>query len=146
MSHKMKPTKFASFASFFLVLSLVLFLGSCEMLGLVGGTSIEERVDAFNDDLSGGNYSRLYTHFHPDTVDRESMENDPSGFWSKTAVASDYAPNTITDYSFSGDTVSGTISNDNGSLGFTMDMQKDGSDYYIRVLAISGSPEIRKID
>jgi hypothetical protein len=127
------------------VLAFMLTLGSCEMFINWFGTSIEDRVEAFNDDLSAGKYSVLYKHFHSDTVDRYDMKNDASKFWDDTAVSSAYGTSRVTSYS-SGDTVTGTINNNNGDQSFSMEMKKDGMDYYIRTLEISGSPDIRKLD
>jgi len=127
------------------LLTFLFTLGSCDMFINWFGTSIEGRVDAFDDDLSAGNYSGLYKHFHSDTVDRDNMKNDPTIFWNDTAVSSAYGTSSITNYS-SGDTVTGTIRNNNGDLSFSMDMKKDGMEYFIRTLEISGSPDIRKLD
>ncbi len=127
------------------VLAFMLTLGSCEMFINWFGTSIEDRVEAFNDDLSAGKYSVLYKHFHSDTVDRYDMKNDSTNFWNNTAVSPTYGTSRITNYS-SGDTVTGTINNSNDDQSFSMEMKKDGMDYYIRTLEVSGSPDIRKLD
>lgn len=125
------------------MLAFMLTLGSCEMFINWFGTTIENRVDAFNDDLKAERWSELYKHFHSDTVDRTEMKNDPIGFWSSTSIYN--ADSRIVSYS-SGDTVTGTIYNGSTNLTFSMEMKKDGMDYYIRTLEISGSPDIRKLD
>src|SRR6056297_2499310 len=58
------------------LLTFLFTLGSCDMFINWFGTSIEARVEAFKDDLSAGNYSSLYKHFHSDTELRSSMKND----------------------------------------------------------------------
>ena len=126
------------------LLTFLFTLGSCDMFINWFGTSIEDRVDAFNDDLSAGNYSSLYKHFHSDTELRSSMKNDSTNFWNTTSIGPDYAPCRIKSYS-PGDTVTGTIYN-GSDLSFSMDMETDGMEYYIRTLKIGSSPEIRKLD
>ena len=120
-------------------------LGSCEMFSSWFGTSIDDRVDAFNDDLSAGKYSQLYKHFHNDTVDKTEMKNDPDGYWSATPI---YTSSNINDYSVSGDTVTGTVETANDpNQPFTMNMEKDGMEYYIRKLNFEGwTGEIKKLD
>ena len=125
------------------ILILLFSLGSCDMFINWFGTSIESRVDAFDDDLSAGNYSGLYKHFHSDTVDRDNMKTDPTGYWTPTPI---YPNGNINNYSVSGDTVTGTVWNGSTYLSFTMDMKKDGMEYFIRRLDINGSPEIKKLD
>lgn len=127
------------------ILIFMLTLGSCEMFINWFGTSIESRVEAFNDDLSAGRYSQLYEHFHSDTADRTDMKNDPTTFWNNTFVGPDNAPAKIVSYS-SGDTVTGQIENINTSRSFSMQMKKDGMEYFIRTLEITGSEDIRKLD
>ncbi|MFW6361745.1 MAG: hypothetical protein ACOC2R_08350 [Spirochaetota bacterium] len=127
------------------VLAFMLTLGSCEMFINWFGTSIEDRVEAFNDDLSAGKYSVLYKHFHSDTVDRYDMKNAPSAYWNTTFVGPDNAPARILSYS-SGDTVTGQIENSSTSKSFSMQMKKDGMEYFIRTLEISESEDIRKLD
>ncbi len=74
------------------------------------------------------------------------MKNDSTNFWNNTAVSPTYGTSRITNYSI-GDTVTGFLDNDNGSnQSFSMEMTKDGMDYYIRTLEINGSPDIRKLD
>ncbi len=116
--------------------ALVFGMGSCD---LFFGTSIEERIEAFNDDVAAGNLSQLYTHFHPDTLERDDMT---SAYWSNTPFGSG---NQIVSYSISGDTVNGSLSF-GGTI--TMEMKKDGMDYLIYHMTISGSSsnlEIRSI-
>ena len=125
------------------IFTLLFTLGSCDMFINWFGTSIESRVDAFDDDLSAGNYSGLYKHFHSDTVDRDNMKTDPSGYWTPTPI---YPNGNINNYSVSGDTVTGTVWNGSDDLSFSMDMKKDGMEYFIRRLDITGSPEIKKLD
>ena len=125
------------------LLTFLFTLGSCDMFINWFGTSIEGRVDAFDDDLSAGNYSGLYKHFHSDTVDRDNMKTDPDGYWTTTSI---YPEGNIKTYSVSGDTVTGTVWNGSDDLSFSMDMKKDGMEYFIRTLEISGSPDIRKLD
>jgi len=110
--------------------ALVFGMGSCD---LFFGTSIEERIEAFNDDVAAGNLSRLYTHFHPDTVDRDTMVNTPVTYWDNTPFGSG---NQIASYSISGDTVTGSLSI-SGTI--TVEMKKDGLDYMILSMTISGS-------
>src|SRR6056297_3537052 len=118
------------------ILIFLFTLGSCDMFVNWFGTSIADRVDAFDDDLSAGSYSELYKHFHSDTVDRDSMKNDPTGYWPTTSI---YPDGNIKNYSVNGDTVTGTVWNGSADLSFSMDMEKDGMDYFIRTLEISGS-------
>ena len=127
------------------VLAFMLTLGSCEMFINWFGTSIEDRVEAFNDDLSAGKYSVLYKHFHSDTVDRYDMKNDPTNYWDPTPI---YPNGNINNYSVSGDTVTGTVdTNGDPNQPFTMEMKKDGMDYYIRKLNFDGwGGEIKKLD
>ena len=125
------------------ILTILFTLGSCEMFTNWFGTTIEDRVDAFDDDLSAGNYSSLYKHFHSDTVDRDNMKTDPDGYWSATPI---YTSSNIKNSSVSGDTVTGTVWNGSADLSFTMNMKKDGMEYFIRSLEIDGSPDIRKLD
>ena len=127
------------------ILILLFSLGSCDMFINWFGTSIEGRVDAFDDDLSAGNYSSLYKHFHSDTEDRVEMKNESTTFWNLTSIGPNAGTSRITNYS-SGDTVTGNINNSNGDFSFSMDMKKDGMEYYIRTLKIGSSPEIRKLD
>ena len=125
------------------ILTILFTLGSCEMFTNWFGTTIEGRVDAFDDDLSAGNYSSLYKHFHSDTVDRTEMKNVSEDYWSTTSI---YPEGNIKNYSVSGDTVNGTVWNGSADLSFTMNMKKDGMEYFIRSLEIDGSPDIRKLD
>ncbi|MCF7948154.1 MAG: hypothetical protein K9M94_06165 [Spirochaetia bacterium] len=127
------------------LLTFLFTLGSCDMFINWFGTSIEGRVDAFNDDLSAGNYSSLYTHFHSDTELRTSMKNDALKFWDGTIIGPANAPCKIVSYS-AGDTVTGTIRNKYDDFYFSMDMKKDGMEYFIRTLTIGSSTEIRKLD
>lgn len=143
----MKPLKHTlKLTAILFVFALILTLGSCEMFINWFGTSIEDRVEAFNDDLSAGKYSVLYKHFHYDTVDRTDMKDDPTEYWKDTPIAPENGTSKITSYS-SGDTVTGNINNTNiGDKPFSMEMKTDGMEYYIRTLKIGDSPEIRKLD
>lgn len=117
--------------------ALVFGMGSCD---LFFGMSITERIDAFNDDVAAGNWSSLYTHFHPDTLERDDMTAE---YWSNTPFASG---NQIVNYSVNGDTVSGSLSI-SGTI--TVEMKKDGLDYMMYHVTIPGSPEdftIRRIE
>jgi len=127
------------------LLTFLFTLGSCDMFVNWFGTSIEGRVDAFDDDLSAGNYSSLYKHFHSDTVDRDNMKTDPTGYWTPTPI---YPNGNINNYSVSGDTVTGTVDTDGDpNQSFTMEMKKDGMEYFIRTLNFAGWPgEIKKLD
>ena len=125
--------------SLFLI-TLILSLGSCNMFIDWFGTTIEDRVDSFNDDLSAGKLLQLYKHFHSDTKMRSDMQTE--NFWINSPL--NYEGTYIVNYNVSGDTVTGTINN-GSNLNFTMEMKKDGLEYYILTLDIGSSYEIRKL-
>jgi len=62
-------------AMIFMVLLFLAGLSSCDLFVSFFGTTIDDRIDAFRDDVESaqniGNYSNLYTHFHSDTIDRD---------------------------------------------------------------------------
>lgn len=135
-----KPKRLLRNTFFISVLLFLLTLGSCDMFINWFGTTIEDRVEAFNDDLEAKNWGQLYKHFHNDTEDRSIMDET---YWVGTAL---HDEGSITSYSISGETVNGMVWNGTVNKSFNMDMKKDGLDYYIRRLDIEGNPEIKKLD
>jgi len=135
-----------------MILMVVLFiagLSSCDLFVSFFGTTIDERVDSFRDDVDDAqlsqDYSDLYTHFHSDTIDRDLMKNDPNGdtgYWSDLPFYHDTGDN-ISTYSVSGTSVSGSMESPNS---FTMEMKKEGLNYMIYHIDIDGAPIVRKIE
>jgi len=121
------------------VVFLLTGLSSCDLFVNFFGTTIDERIDAFNDDAKDGKYSSLYKHFHSDTEERDEMKND-STYWDSWPMASD---NYFDTYSVSGDEVDGKM--DSGQ-DFDVKMKRDGLDYMMYQLTIDGGFKVRKIE
>lgn len=124
-----------------IVLLLLMGLSSCDLFVSFFGTTIDDRIDAFNDDSSAGNLSKLYTHFHSDTVDRDSMKNDPVNYWNGTVF---YNEAEIINYSVSGTTVNGI--EDFGDQSCVVEMKREGLDYMMYHVDVDGSAVVRKIE
>lgn len=125
-----------------LLIVLTIVLGSCEMFINWFGTTIDGRVDAFDKEINRGDVSQYYKHFHDDTQEKSLMKDDPNNFpWN---ILDDNNADIIT-YNVSGETVTGSMDSDGDPFDFTMQMKKDGLDYYIRSLVIGGSYDIRKL-
>jgi hypothetical protein len=76
-----------------LVMALLLpaFFGSCTLLDGILGVTAKERINRFNNDLTAGNYTELYKHFHKTETDQ--YENIRSAaYWDTTPFAADYSP------------------------------------------------------
>jgi hypothetical protein len=97
---------------------LVLALQSCSLFG----TSIDARLDMFEDDLNSADRSGAYTNFHPDT-EGYATADVLDGFW-PYALGS-YA---IYGRDISGDTVNATIEGSGGYVAkpIRFNMAKDG--------------------
>jgi hypothetical protein len=97
---------------------LVLALESCTLFG----TSIDDRLDMFEDDLNNADRSGAYTNFHPDT-EAYATAGVLDGFW-PYALGS-YA---IYDRDISGDSVTATIAGSGGyaARSIKFNMAKDG--------------------
>lgn len=117
------------------VVFLLAGLSSCDLFVNFFGTTIDERIDAFNDDAKDGNLSKLYTHFHSDTKERDDMKNDPDTYWYNSPMASE---NYIDSYSVSGDDVDGKMTSDQD---VNVKMKRDGLDYMMFEMTIDGSPD-----
>lgn len=136
-----KSKRLLRISVFISVLLFLLTLGSCDMFINWFGTTIEDRVEAFNYDLEANNWGQLYKHFHTDTEDRSIMN---AAYWEGTPL---YDEGSITSYSTSGTTVTGIVyTTGDPNRTFTMDMKTDGMEYFIRRLDIDGNPEIKKLE
>ena len=120
------------------VVVLMMAVYSCTMGGSV---SIPDRINDFMRDVNAGNYSSLYTHFHPTLTDQYNFIK-PSAFWDSPGMFPDaerpsYVLGAIVP---AGETVETIITSDaaynNTSIKF--DMAKDGDDYMIKSLTIGG--------
>jgi len=125
---------------FLVVLVMLMGFGSCDMFVNFFGTTIDERIDSFNDDAKAGNYSSMYSHFHSDTKERDDMKNDPNTYWNTTPMASE---NYIDSYSVSGDTASGKLKSGDT---FSAEMKRDGLDYLIYQMDFGTGFDIRRIE
>jgi len=124
-----------------IVIVLLAGFNSCDLFVSFFGTTIDERIDAFNDDVADANWNKLYTHFHSDTIDRDTMKNDPAGYWDSSPF---WNGAEIVNFSVSGTTVTGIESF--GDQGVTVEMKREGLDYMMYHLTVDGGFDIRKID
>ena len=115
-------------------------LSSCQVIGLLFGVTIGERIKDFSDGYTSGDYANLYKNFSTSTGQYDAMKS--SSYWSGSPFDSADGPQPITSYSVKGSTVTGTFSNANADFAFTMQMQQQGFDWYILSLSmtlVSGS-------
>lgn len=113
----------------------VAVLSSCQLMSLLFGVTIDERIKDFSNGYTSGDYTNLYKNFSS-TSTQEYNNIKPSSYWSNTPFDSSYHPKAITSYSVSGSTVTGTFTNDNGNYSFTMQMQESGINWYIQSLSL----------
>lgn len=124
-----------------ILLMLLMGLSSCDLFVSFFGTTIDDRIDAFNDDTAAGNISKLYTHFHSDTADYTSMKNDPGTYWFGSVFESGAQ---IINYSVSGTTVTGTETGSDQSC--VVEMKREGLDYKMNKVYVGGVLEVKKVE
>lgn len=124
-----------------IVLVLLTGLSSCDLFVSFFGTTIDDRIEAFNDDVAAGNYSELKSHFHSDTVQRDDMTET---YWTTKIQFANKTQ--IVNYSVSGTTVTGFEDYQGDEV--VLAMKREGLDYMILSLTIKSDPDliIKKIE
>jgi hypothetical protein len=115
----------------------VALLGACQVVNLLFGVTIDNRIKDFSDGYTSGSYATLYKNFSDNTAQKNAMK-DPT-FWDSTPFAAGNQPQALKTYSLKGSTVTGTFSNHYVSYDLTMEMEQTGMDWYI--LSITLSPK-----
>ena len=125
-----------------LIVSLA-FLTGCEE---EESSKLEDRVQAFIDDLYNDNWSSLYTHFSATETDDYASLQDPA-YWSLNDPWQ-YGNHVVNSMSTSGSTVSASISWNSGTpqtQTWTFRMVEEGSTWKIEELDLAGSNVINSI-
>ena len=133
-------------ALFVLLIILVVALSfeSCSLFG----TKIDERIDAFIDDLNNSDRSNVYTNFHPDKTADYNAIKDPSTTWDIWFPVADI-PYSISNLDDSdSDSVTAVISSSGtfGPSNATFKMAKDGFDWMIEELTVQGLTPVPLVD
>lgn len=118
-----------------LTVLFVSLLASCQVVGLLFGVTIAQRVQDFSTGYTDGEYASLYRDFASANQNKRTIKT--SAYWEGTPFASANDPKPLAGYNIEGSTVTGTFMNNNGTYDLTMEMAKIGIDWYIKSITLS---------
>ncbi len=131
-----------------LIILIVLMAFSCDLFQ--DNVSVESRIQSFEDDLNGNNYTNLYNYYrlnHPDSpsydsyVDSSVLNSGPLAFSNAPFT---FGTPVIVDSS-NGKSASGTLTYNSTDFTYVFDMREDDGDWKIYYLYIGGSPIIKTL-